>query len=336
MSYSMNVIKPPRQKKNHVSIHLINGLGDQLLDLIGFVMLCHYLNYTPQITFQTNHHFAWGNNNYDPRLFQFNHCLISKQPSPYYIKQSNPSVSLCPYQVYQFVSKFRPNLTFEKVSHDFMVYSKQIIKPSTIILSNIPKGIQHAYGIHLRKSDKIKTNGNLRHEMALNDFEIITHQLLKDVHTIIIRENNPTFLIVSEDPTWKQEISDRILSLAKDKPIQLLQINYHNPNHYSNYNSVLDMFCLSKCKAILQGVKYSTFSILASLLGNRTLKNYSHHLPNHDLCLIHNWSSVLSINNQPYQFNQHQHHRTSNHIQPLQTNIKKRFMFNSTIHKLVS
>lgn len=314
--------------RNYAMIYLTNGLGDKLLDLIGFFILCKYLNYTPQITFEKCHKFAWGNNNYDNRLFKFNHIVISNQPCSYYIKQSSPSVSLCPYQVYEFISKFIPNITFEIISNDFIVYSKELIQPSNEIISNIPIGIKNAYGIHLRKSDKIKKIHNkhtIRHQNTLSEFEIIISKLLDDVKQIIIDENEPTFLIVSEDIEWKNEITNRVLSLANDKTIKILEINYNNPNHYSNYNSVLDMFCLSKCKEILQGVKYSTFSILASLIGNRNLRNYSHLIPNYDICLIHNWSSVLSINNNPYEFNINKHKNISKHIVPLKTNITKRF-----------
>jgi hypothetical protein len=53
------------------NISLNNGLGDKMLDLIGFVVICKYLNYTPNITFNNSSHFAWGGNNYDKRLFEF-------------------------------------------------------------------------------------------------------------------------------------------------------------------------------------------------------------------------------------------------------------------------
>jgi len=57
------------------------------------------------------------------------------------------------------------------------------------------------------------------------------------------------------------------------------------------------MFLLSKCKEILQGVKYSTFSILASLLGNGKLRNYANHIDSNSICFIHAWNSVVEINN---------------------------------------
>jgi hypothetical protein len=54
---------------NNVNIILNNGLGDKFLDLIGFYVICKYLNYNPNITFNNSSNFAWGNNNYDLKLF---------------------------------------------------------------------------------------------------------------------------------------------------------------------------------------------------------------------------------------------------------------------------
>ena len=36
---------------NNVKITLHNGLGDKSLDLIGFSVICKYLNYKPHIFF---------------------------------------------------------------------------------------------------------------------------------------------------------------------------------------------------------------------------------------------------------------------------------------------
>jgi hypothetical protein len=101
----------------------------------------------------------------------------------------------------------------------------------------------------------------------------------------------------------------------------MLQIDYTNENNYSNYRSVLDMFCLSKCKEILQGVKYSTFSLLASLLGNLKLRNYSHYTESYDFCLIHIWSSLLEVNNKKTIFDIEKHEHLINSIDNLVTNI---------------
>jgi len=311
-------------ENNNVSIRLVNGLGDKLLDLIGFFVLCKYLNYKPNVTFCNNGNFAWGNNNYDIKLFNFNEITISDDKCNFYVNSCNPSSSLCPYKVYEFIKKFLHEITFEQISNDFVEYSKKIIKPSEIILSKIPNNIEKAYGIHLRKSDKLNNMGDIRHTNKINEFVIITNKLLNDVENIIMSEEEPTFLIVSEDNNWKLEIINVINNIS-NKQIKILDIDYDNKNSYCNYNSVLDMFCLSKCKEILQGVKYSTFSMLSSLLGNNKIRNYSKYTNSYDLCLIHSWSSVIEINNNK-NFDMELHKKVTNGVKNIETNINKIFI----------
>lgn len=317
---------------NHASILLNNGLGDKLLDLVGFFVLCKYMNYTPTARFNNNDCFKWGNTHYDLRLFDFKEIIISDNNCEFYVTSFNPSSSLCPYKVYEFMKSFLPESTFEQISNDFINYSKQIIRPSDIILSKIPKNIENAYGIHLRKSDKVHPNGDMRHENSIQEFDIITNKLLEDVKNIILseQEEEPSFLLVSEDLTWKKEIYHRIQNIAdtNHKRIHLLEIN-PDPElekEYYNYSSVLDMFCLSKCKEILQGVKYSTFSILASLLGNNKIRNYSNYTNTYDICLIHSWASVIEINKNHRNLDIERHKQITNRVTNISTNICKRMV----------
>jgi predicted nucleic-acid-binding protein len=316
-----NTIISDTSNKN-AYISLKNGLGDKLLDVIGFYIICKYLNYTPNIQLNKRTvEFKWGFNRYDPRLFIFNDIILTNtiNKNDFYINSPNPSSSLCPYKVYEFIKKFKPEITFEEISNKYTIYSKEIIKPSDIITLNIPIGIENAYGIHLRKTDKVyKIDGDSRHENLINEFDLITNKLLEDVNNICKNENNPTFLIVSEDDTWKNNITQIV---KKNKNVKILDINYTNNTNYDNYNSVLDMFCLSKCKIILQGVKYSTFSMLASILGNGKLINYSKYLNNYDSCLIHSWNSVIKIND-ILNFDIDYHKQNTNSVLNIKTNIR--------------
>jgi hypothetical protein len=312
--------------ENNVSIQLFNGMGDKFLDLIGFYVLCKYCNYKPDINFFNNGHYAWGNNNYDLRLFHFHDFTINSHKNQhFFVNSTNPSSSLCPYKVYEFIQQFTNTITFEQISNDFVYYAKQIIQPSEIILAKIPKNVEKAYGIHLRKSDKLNDMGDIRHENKRNEFDIITTKLLEDVEDIIFSEEEPVFLIVSEDNNWKMEITNRInnFSQKNNKNIQILTIDYSTETNYHNFNSVLDMFCLSRCKEILQGVKYSTFSILASLLGNNKLRNYAKYTTSFDICLIHSWSSVLNINNNNKNLDLDLHRRVTMSVENITTNINR-------------
>jgi|UniRef100_A0A6C0LJQ2 hypothetical protein len=313
---------------NNVKITLHNGLGDKSLDLIGFSVICKYLNYNPHAIF---YNCEWGT--YDMRLFNFNEITILKNDDnndecQFYINSPNPSSSLCPYKIYEFIKGFFPEISFEEISNDFINQARKIIKPSDIILSKIPENIENAYGIHLRKSDKVYNTCDIRHENTVSEFEIIINHLLNDVRNIIITEENPTFLIVSEDNTWKHQIKQIIIDISNknNKTIKILDIDYGNYNNeYNNFNSVLDLFCLSKCKEILQGVKYSNFSILASILGNKNLRNYAKYTNSYNICLIHLWSSLIEINNnRNYDINLQQ--KISMGVANIQTNINKKMI----------
>jgi hypothetical protein len=294
----------------NISLRCLNGLGDKLVDSIGFYVLCKILGYTPYIELNSIvHNFDWGDNRYDERLFHFSCLQLTDNQCEKYIDSYNPSVSLSPYKVYDYLSSILENFqNFEDFSSYYALSAKEAIQPSEIIISNIPIGIENAYGIHLRKSDKVKKDHCVSHENSIDEFDMIIHHLLNNVREIINEEENPTFLIVSEDRSWKTEISHKILGMSDYKKIIILENDYSAGGGYDNYNAVLDMFSLSKCKNILQGVKYSTFSILAALLGNNKLINYSHHLPDDKECLIYVWNSVVEINGkkifetEPYQY----------------------------------
>jgi len=311
---------------NNAIIKLSNGLGDKFLDLIGFFVLCKYLNYKPNVTFCNNGNFAWGSNNYDMRLFNFDEIILTDYECEFHVISSNPSSSLCPYKVFNFISEFLPEISFQQISNDFVLYSKKIIKPSEIILSKIPNDLENAYGIHLRKSDKVCNNCDIRHENTMNEFLTIINKLLEDVRNIIMNENEAKILIVSEDDDWKKVIINVIMDISNkiNKPVKIVEIDYNNENNYLNLKSVLDMFCLSKCKEILQGVKYSSFSILASLIGNNKIRNYSNYTESYRHCLIHSWSSVIEINNMK-SFDLELHNIITNNVENIHTNIDKKF-----------
>jgi len=319
---------------NNAYICLSNGIGDKLLDLVGFYVICKYLNYTPIIGLNhTNIVHQWGNTFYDPILFNFNNIIIDINNDInyyYYVSSIHTGLSLSPYKVYTFLKNILPNITFKEVSDKYNLYSKEIIKPSDIILSKIPNDIKKAYGLHLRRSDKVKNvkmakiESNI--ENSTNEFNIIIEKLLDDVTSIIKNKNKPIFLIVSEEDEWKNEITDIINNIAikYNKKIKILKVDYTNEHNIENYSSILDMFCLSMCKQILQGVKYSSFSIISSMIGNNKLKNYTKYLNDNKDCSIYSWNSVLTINNNKI-FDLEKHKQYTKIIPDLVTNITKVF-----------
>jgi hypothetical protein len=298
-----------------------------MLDILGFYVICKCLDYNPKVIFNNSQHwFVWGISNYDLRLFEFSGLeMVEKETCEFFIKSNHPSTSLSPYKAFEFVSKKLPDLSFERFSSFYYEYAKEIIRPSSVILSKLPEGLENSYGIHLRKSDKITAYGrdlDLRHENAMSEFDIITQKILEDVKYIIMTEELPSFVIVSEDDAWKNEFQDMVnkIGLENNKSVNIIQIDYGIGEFYVNYNGILDMFCLSRCKEIIQGVKYSTFSILASLLGTNKLRNYSRWLPTDDTCLIYAWNSAVEINGKKM-FDLEIHKNVTKDVAYLTTNI---------------
>lgn len=279
-----------------------NGLGDKILDMLGFSVFCDYYGFQPVVNWDSKpFHFFWGKNYYDLRLLKFDHSIqftVNNKKFTDRIESPNPSSSLSPYKVFQYLKKTHPDITFEEVAEKFVIKAKELVKASPLTERCIPKGIENAYGIHLRFSDKVKMEYNPRFEHNLRDFRMIRETILEDLDTIIQGDPDPTFLVVSEDKAWKKEFLYALQGIGDKhkKSIKILEPDYINDDNYQGLESVVDMFSLSRCKLIFQGVKYSTFSILASLIGSNKLVNYSNLCESHDTCLIHTWNSVIEIN----------------------------------------
>ena len=281
---------------NGAGIEVRNGLGDKCLDIIGFCVFCKYMNYIPYVKLINNAH--WGN--YESKLFNFSGFTFSPVECKYFVNAPHPSTSLGPFKLYERLKRYYPKLSYQEISEQFNKTAKEIVQPSDIITSRYPIGIEKAYGIHLRKSDKVSDTVICnRHMTTTSQFDIMINSMLNDIKNIIDTEEEPVFFVCSEQESWKEEIIDRIKQMSPNKPLTFLIPNYENPANYENFVSVLDMFCLSQCRTIFQSVKYSTFSILASLLGNNKLMNYSHVNDSDKDCLIHTYVSTIEINNKP-------------------------------------
>lgn len=297
--------------KNLLQILSYGGLGDRLCDIIGSYIISKYLGLKLNVLFNPvigiKH--DWGINNiFDIRLFDFDNIDIIinnnsndyKNDCKYKIKIGNASASSSPYNIYKFIKNFKKDISFEEIINIYCSYAREIIKPSKIIENNIPDNLNNSYGIHLRKTDKVNNkNHDMRHLSTIEEFTIMSNALFNDICKIILNESNPSFLITSDENSWKEYFKNELLIFAKNnnKTINFINVNYDNSNTYDNYNAILDLFCLSKCKKIFQDVKYSTFSIVASIIGNNEIINYSHLSEVHKYSLIHLYHPVININN---------------------------------------
>jgi hypothetical protein len=293
----------------------INGYGDKIINVLGALVYSYYKKYDLKVCINADFlHYQFGTDNfYDLALFNYNEIDVYDNKDHYkrihpdenenYLTFINPDgiVSITPFCVYQKLKNENINVTFEEVSELFLKFAKNI-QPSEIVSKYIPDGIEKAYGIHLRKTDKIKENPDVRHEMSPQENSVLMENLFHTIRNIIENDENPSFYVTSEDFNHENNFIEYIKNIAneKQKPVTILKIDDNIPESAKsifNFYDILDFFSLSKCKVIIQGVKYSAFSIVASLVGNETITNLSGSLENDHLCIIKLWNSVLKINN---------------------------------------
>ncbi len=273
-----------------------SGLGDRMLSIIGFIVLCETINFKPVIKFNSiNTFFEWGSCEYDIKNFIFDfHDIIYNETNNYCRKITNQtSITMSPLKLNNLL-KQNHSINYIEFSKKYKIIASKI-KPSKLIEEYLPK-LEDVYGIHLRKTDKIKPNRQIEHENSLDEFNCIISNLINDIIQLLKNEKETKLLIVSEDKLWIDEFKKMLKCRYDTNDINFINILYPDFENNKNFNVVLDMFCLSQCKKIYQGVKWSTFSALAALIGNVDIINYYNVLPEHETNFIYTWKSVLNIN----------------------------------------
>jgi hypothetical protein len=273
------------------------GLGDRMLSFIGFIVFCQTIHATPIIHFNKRKLVCdWGSNEYDIKNFTFDFELgfYNEKKRYYRTIENHTSIVLSPLKLYKFL-KQKKNIDINYV--DFSSKYKQIaskIKPSIDMEQYIPN-LANVYGIHLRRTDKVKPNREIEHENSIEEFNSIINNLVIDLVAFINIEEAASFLVVGEDENWNSEFK-RSLESKCNRKIHFVNILYPKNEITKGFNVVLDMFCLSRCKRIYQSVKWSSFSSLAALIGNVDIINYYHILPEQECNFIYTWKSILNIN----------------------------------------
>jgi len=287
-----------------------SGLCDQLLPIIGLNVYGFFRNKkVHSILNSKSMNVPHGNCIYDISLFNFNNLSIDIKPIDSYkeIIYQYPT-SLTPYMIFERLCQEDLDITFEEVCQKYKEIAKNIM-PSEIIKKYIPDNLENCYAIHLRNTDKIvDSNSQSPDETTTYEYDKILQYLGKYIINIFINEQNPSFFICSENKDIKNKIKKYIKNIYDElrlnhniiKNYNIIEINNNiiskEDSQLSNFYAVLDFFCLSKCKQIIQTVKYTSFSMLPAIIGDIELINFSKYLNTYDICHIHLWSSIININ----------------------------------------
>lgn len=265
-----------------------NGLGDRLLDIVGFSVMCLYL--------QGEMGIDWTRNRvYDPSLLELP-CEINTPTSTAHIvvHNQNQCVSLSPVHVFSVLKKVLPDITFEEMAQKYISIA-QSIKPSHILEPYVPD-LSDYVCIHLRRTDKLNNGGDMRHETNWLEYEKIMNRLIVHVSKLISEGEHLKFYVISDDLQYKQVFIETIRDIAKlsNKEVSVYQTSKDDLQlqDYEGAYDVLEFFAMCKCKMILQPIKYSTFSVMAAMISQAPLINFHAYQPN---WLLLAWKPCINV-----------------------------------------
>ena len=279
---------------------IITGLGDRLIDYIGILTIAK-LNNSELKLFISNKFDKWT---YNLDILNIPYIEIINKTTENLNKGNKivnneilinyPSHRVFDPVTSHFIYQNRKNFNLDKYS--FNQINQTYKKLFQQIKLNTKYNTYNDYiGIHLRTSDKI-SNNNFAWELNLNDY----NKLKKFLINYIINENyyGEKFVIFGESNTDINKFIDEIKNM--DSKVNI--INGSELNKGSDA-PIIDMFCLSSTKKIVQGINYSTFSICASLIGNKELINFSKicNFKNTIKLINNNFLNVVNFNFNPYQ-----------------------------------
>jgi len=321
---------------NHI-LFCTNGIGDKLLDVIGFTTYSHIKKINSEIILNdiTKKYLFGMENIYNIELFNIDNIKISDNYSEdlsdkiLFIDEKFSDISIkegidnkkedysipfviknksYPIIYYTPVITFNPVNIFEKLNREYslnyiikiFIKMSENIKPSEEIELFIPNNLNNCYGIHLRRTDKIKSiidynirKKNNRHNWVNNDDEycIIIDKIKNYILECIKNNSDSQFFIASEDNEYKKYFENWIIenngNIIKIGDIQ---------DKDDSFIPVLELFCLSRCKEIIQGIKYSSFSVISSLIGNKKIINFCEETED---SMINIFKYMLDFNNIP-------------------------------------
>lgn len=265
------------------------GIGDQLSDFIGALAISSITN-TPLHwhwkTIKQNHWFH-GDLLYSHDLFDLSQLRLLRlyfdtEPPQNVVypcialKFKNPSASSSPYKVKQMLDACIMSISLSDLVD---VYKNQasLIRPAPVLLDYLIPHDQNVIGVHLRCTDKVIENPTDSVFTHANDFNYIQQRLVLDINAELSQTNQVKIFVCSEDNNAKVGFKNYFESMfgSAIEFIEPRDIPKDLADKYYGVSAVRDMFCLSRCKKIIQSVNYSTFSLVASYIGNVELVNYA-------------------------------------------------------------
>lgn len=261
-----------------------NGLGDKLLDVYGFLTWsrAHDGAIEPVLDWCTTDDYQpWGNARYHPDLFAFP-CRLGQGPEDVVVTSTDPSASFCPERVQGYLRASSAEMPSQYVE------TAASIRVSPRVVKKAPPAIESCVGIHLRRKDKVRSGGDLRHETEPEELGKLMEDVWKYVDELLAHGTRH-FFVCGDDAEVINEFRDKLL--AKDSSVHIALPDYESCE-LPGEADVLDWYCLTRCWKIVQGIKYSSFSVSAAVASQAPLVNFANH---ESTALLHLWRSCLVL-----------------------------------------
>jgi hypothetical protein len=249
------------------------GLGDKLFDLVGMLTI-------GELTHQPAHVY-WGREGlrwYDTRIIKINHdkhALYawdgqSKNPNEVIVEWIY-SGRLAPYIIMKML-----NYPSEELAAINRMYLKMLdtISVIPIVENMIPALIENCVGVHLRRSDKVG-NCDDNTKMSYEDYDSMISAVKEEIKQRIEVGEWTSFFICSEDTAYKVQFEEWLKQVRADVHIVQLPSARQYESQFNGIGAALDFIALSRCKCVVQGIIYSSFSVLAAIKGRVPLFNFT-------------------------------------------------------------
>jgi len=252
---------------------LVTGLGDRLIDYVGLATIAelHDSQLELYITLKDK------NRSYNFDLINIPNTKIIIENS-YNVKakdiikngeifikygQNDFPKILTPNAIIYLKKNFNlEHISFDKVNETY----KSIFQNITTKLNY--KEYNDYIGIHLRTGDKINKNLIIPWSIPWLMTQKQYDKLIDVLIYYIINNKYEKFVVFGES---NKDI-DNFINRVKQNDITIIN---GSKMHTGQNAPIQDLFSLSSTKKIVQGINYSTFSMSASLLGNKELVNFS-------------------------------------------------------------
>ena len=184
------------------------------------------------------------------------------------------SGSVTPRHIFDSTREAKGSWISRKISKKPPTFEQVVVTWRSVVSETKPSDKIGAYlvgtglvGIHLRRSDKVIVgSASTLNNNTPSELDVIEARAIMYIRGLIAA-GQKSFFLAADEPSAARTWGDRLRALGASE----VRTTRSGPLEEV---VVADLFNLARCTQVLQVTKYSTFSMVASLIGNVPLVNF--------------------------------------------------------------